>query len=268
MVPTYREGPLAASAVRTLLECCNVVLVFEGPITGAPDEGFPTELDEFKKNQRVLIKHGSWASEVAKRNAMLEFTRRYKPPVWGVYLDADEILIDAQWIRDYLWACEVNHAGEMPIAAIPLLIQEVDSSVGRIHRILRLDLLEAHILSMSQMKFFGWDTVVTFPVVPLWRPGQDIQVTEEISARPPMQGEPHIHHRSYYRPPKRGEYRLHKLEGEDFQALERDALEKLGIKVDRPGEIPILQDPGFIVAKEQGAKLPPGAEDPYGLLEK
>lgn len=247
LCPTYREGPLAASAVRSLLECCRVVVVFEGPISGAPEDGYPTDLDEFRKNQRVVIKTGVWESEVAKRNAMLEFTRRYPAPTWGVYLDADEILIDAQYIPDYIWASEVNHTGEMPVAAIPMLIQEVDASVGRLHRIIRLDLLEAHVLSMSQWKFKGWDSIVTFPLVAVWRPGED--VTEH--ARPPMQGEPHIHHRSYYRPPKRGEYRLHQLEGDDFRELERSALEKLGIKgAAPPGFIPVHQDQGLIVARE------------------
>jgi len=233
MIPTFREGPLAASAIRTLLECCNVVLNFEGPIENAPlDAGARTDLMELRKNPKVIAKSGEWKNEVAKRNAMLDFTRRYDPPVWGVFLDGDEILMGAKWVPDLIWAAEQqkNEDG-VSTAAIPLLIQEVDSSVGRIHRIIRLDLLERHVLSMSQMKFFTSDLVATFPVVPLWRPG----MTPTEFARPPMEGEPHIHHRAYYRPPRRYDFRLHKEEGDEFQKMEREALARMGLI--HPGDL-------------------------------
>lgn len=235
IVPTYREGPLAAGAIRSLLKCCAVVLVYEGPIAGAPDTGDATDLSAFKKEQRVMVKYGSWDNEIHKRNDMLNATRRYPAPTWGVYLDADEILTDAEYVPDLIYAATVTtREGETP-ASIPVLIQEVDSSVGRVHRIFRLDLLEKHVLSMSQFKFSTSALTVTLPLIPVWRPGQAIDETH----RPPMQGEPSIHHRSYYRPPKRGDYRLHKSEGEDFLELERSALERLGIKPEHtPGEIP------------------------------
>lgn len=263
MMPTYREGPLAASAIRTLLTCCDTIVVFEGPVGDAPEVGEPTSIKELRKNPKVISRFGSWDSEVEKRNEMLAFTRRYKPPVWGVYLDADEVLVNGQWIPDLIWAAERQRGGhsftgeDVSVAALPLLIQEVDYSVGRIHRIIRLDLLERHVLSMSQLKFLTSDIVAVFPVVPVWRPGEPL--TKD--ARPPMSGEPHIHHRAYYRPPVRADYRLHQEEMEDAKVLEQDALARLGIKAEVPGAIPVNQDQGLIVASDTGEVVVPSVLD-------
>lgn len=256
MLPTYREGPLAASAARCLFRCCDVVVSYEGPVGHAPETGVATEWPkDLARNPKLIRKTGEWADEVAKRNAMLEFTRRYPAPVWGVFLDADEILLGAEWIPDLIWAAGQNQDEGRVVSAIPLLIQEVDSSVGRIHRLIRLDLLERHVLSMSQMLFYGgYGLVTVFPVVPLWRPGQ--AVTE--FNRPPMEGEPHIHHRSYYRPRGRTDFRLHKEEGAAFLELERKALKDLGITPDGGG-VPVNQDPGFIVARDTGEVEPLGS---------
>lgn len=257
IVPTYREGPLAMSAINSIAGSCNAVVVFEGPIGDAPLSGTETYFPK-RMPPNVIVRRGQWKNEVHKRNAMLDFTRRYPTPTWGVYLDADEIMIGAEWLADMIYAASGNVPEDESPATIPLLITEVDSSVGRIHRLIRLDLLERHVLSMSQLKFYGSDVVPTFPLLPVWRPGET--VTE--FARPPMQGEPHIHHRSYYRPRVRTDFRMHKEEIEEFAKLEADA--KLGIKV--PGMIPVQQDPGFIVASEQGEAPPPF--DPFGLLRE
>jgi glycosyltransferase involved in cell wall biosynthesis len=257
IVPTYREGPLAASAINSILPHVDNVVVFDGPVGGGTDAGYETNLREFRKNPRVIIRHGEWKTEAAKRNAMLEYTRRMPTPCWAVYLDADEIFIGAEYVRDLIWAAHVNAPEGQEPTAIPIHITEVDSSVGRIHRLIRMDRLERHVLSMSQLKFFDQETLAVFPVIPVWRPGEP--VTEH--ARPPMQGEPHIHHRSYYRPIDRGKFRLHAQEVDDFN----DELLKLGIRPDVPGSMPVHQDPGFIVATEQDAPPQPPA-DPFGIL--
>lgn len=256
IVPTYREGPLAASAIRSILPHVDNVVVFDGPVGDATDAGHATDLREFRKDSRVIIRTGSWTTEADKRNAMVDYTRRMPTPTWAVYLDADEIFIGAEYIRDLIWAAIVNAPEGQEPTAIPVHITEVDSSVGRIHRLIRMDMLERHVLSMSQLKFIGQETLAVFPVIPVWRPGEPITAF----ARPPMQGEPHIHHRAYYRPPRRGEYRLHAVEVDDFN----EELKRLGINPEVPGSMPVQQDPGFIVAREQDA--PPPLPDPYGIL--
>lgn len=248
IVPTYREGQLAAAAIRSILPHVDTVIVFEGPVGDATDEGYETDLREFGRNQRVVIRHGAWGVEADKRNAMLEYTRRLPKPTWGLYVDADEVFVGAEYVRDYIWAAQVRNENES-VTALPVNITEVDGSVGRIHRIIRLDMLERHVLSMSQLQFFGQSFVAVFPVVPVWRPGEPVRVEDNEYKGPPLLGTPSIHHRPYYRPPRRGEYRLHAEEIADFN----EDLRRLGIKPEAPGMVPVHQDPGFIVAREQEA---------------
>jgi hypothetical protein len=244
MIPTYKEGKLASDAINSILSICKVVLVFEGPISGAPSDGIPSDFAPFKKNQKVVIKHGEWSSEIAKRNSMLQFTRRYPPPVWGLYLDADEVLLWPEYIGSYIESCEAQAPeGEVNVVC-PILRVELDGSVQSIKRIIRLDMLEAHILSMSQWKFYGSDLIVTFPSIP-----------EE---RKPNQGEPHIFHRAFLRPPKRGGFRLYEKEIEDFTLLETEARKALGISDLPPaGAIPIQKDGVFVPLTSEDKNVSP-----------
>ncbi len=224
------------------------MLVNEGPVGAATDTGSPTDLTEFKRNPKVVqsVSASGHASEIAKRNAMLERTRRYPPPVWGVFCDADEVLIHGELVPSLIWAAEQRTEPGNDVTAIPLLKTEVDGSVARGHRIIRLDRLERHVLSMSQMKFYGQDIIPIFPSVGIWRPGETVTETN----RPPQPGEPHIHHRSYLRPPARSEYRLHKTEIADYVAQNRDAIAALGFTAEDGGTPVRVDRPEIIIAQE------------------
>lgn len=260
IVPTFREGPLAASAIHSLLPHVDNVVVFEGPVGHAPaDAGHETQLREFRKNPRVILRAGEWKTEADKRNAMLAYTRKFPSPTWAIYLDADEVMVGAQYVRDYIWAAHTHMQEGHDPTALPIHVQEIDGSVGRIHRIIRMDMLERHVLSMSQLQFMNQSVTAVFPDVPVWRPGEPIRVEGNEYKGPPLLGTPFIHHRSYLRPPRRGEYRLHAAEVDDFNA----ELQRLGIKPEQG--IPVNQDPGFIVAREQDAP-PEQTADPFGLL--
>jgi|SRR5215469_4974011 len=242
MVPTYKEGLLARDAIKSILPICKTVLVFEGPIKGAPTEGIDTDFSYFRKSPQVIVKRGEWNSEVAKRNAMLEYTRRFPAPVWGLYLDADEVMLWPEYIDSYIEACDAQAPeGEINVAC-PLLRVEIDGSVQTLKRIIRLDQLERHILSMSQWKFFGSDISVTFPAIP-----------EE---RTPNQGEPHIFHRAFLRPPKRGGFRLYEEEIKDFQLLEKKAREELGLTDVPAGAIPVQKDGVFVPIGNEEKNVP------------
>lgn len=259
LVPTYREGPLAADAIRSLLPCCNVVFVAEGPIGDPTGHGDPTDLSEFKRNPRVTVTHGTWPTEITKRNAMLQRTRRYPAPVWGVYLDGDEVLINAELVPSLIWAAEQQAEPGNDVTAIPLLRTEVDGEVGRNYRLIRLDRLERHVLSMSQWQFYGQATTAIFPTVHVWRPGETVTETN----RPPLQGEVHFHHRAYLRPPVRGQQRLHKREQDDYVEQNRAALERLGF-VAEEGTPVIIDRPELIIATDTGETNP----DPFGITRK
>jgi hypothetical protein len=257
LVPTYREGPLAADAVRSLLPCCDAILVTEGPIGEPTDAGTPTDISELKRNPKVTFTTGAWPTEISKRNAMLERTRRYPAPVWGVYLDADEVMINAELIPSLIWASEQHAEPGNDVTAIPIMRTEIDGGVGRNHRIIRLDRLERHVLSMSQWQFYDQVTVAIFPSIHVWRAGEPVTET----ARPPLQGEPHFHHRAYLRPPVRGEQRLHKLEGTDYIEQNREALESLGFPAEQGAPV-IIDRPEMIIATDTGKTDP----DPLGIL--
>lgn len=246
MIPTYKEGKLARDAIDSILSICQRIIVFEGPISGAPNDGIDTYLDPYKKNQRITIKHGSWNSEVHKRNDMLAFTRRFPSPVWGLYLDADEVILWPEYIESYIESCDAQAPEGQTNVACPLLRVEIDGSVQTLKRIIRLDLLESHMLSMSQWKFSGSDIAVTFPAIP--------------SERAPNQGEPHIFHRAFLRPPKRGGFRLYEREIEDFTLLEKIERERLGITTPA-GAIPVQKDGVFVPLENKE-----GNDEPYSAL--
>lgn len=237
MIPTYKEGLLARDAINSILPVCKSILVFEGPISGAPSDGIDSDFSLFRKNPKVIVKHGKWESEVAKRNSMLDSTRRFPTPTWGIYLDADEVMLWPEYLDSYIEACDAQSPEGQVNVVCPLLRVEIDGSIQSLKRIIRLDLLERHMLSMSQWKFYGSDIAVTFPAIP-----------EE---RTPNQGEPHIFHRAFLRPPKRGGFRLYEEEIKDFGLLEKMHREKLGM-TDLPpaGAIPVQKDGVFVPIEE------------------
>lgn len=235
MIPTYKEGLLARDAIHSILPICKTVVVFEGPITGASSDGLETDLSAFRKNQKVIVKHGEWKNEAAKRNAMLSLTRRFPKPTWGIFLDADEILLWAEYLETYIEYCDSQAAEGHINVACPILRVELDGSVHELKRLIRLDMLETHILASSQWKFFSSDIAVTFP-------SQKVE-------RQPFQGEPHVLHRAFLRPKKRGQFRLSEIETDDFKSLERDFVESIGMP--NRGEIPkIIDKPEIIIAQE------------------
>lgn len=222
LVSTWREGTLPRNAVASLLECCRWVLVCDGPVGELEVAGAETDLGELARAKGVCLWTGdSWRTEHEKRNAMLEWAKRrgWPTPLWGVYLDGDELLIGARYLPDLIDAATALAPAGEDTASIPLLITEANWSVGKVHRVIRLDLLERHVLSMSQFLFRGSSTVVTFPLQATWAPGEPMTPHN----RPPFQGEPHIHHRSYYRPTQAERPRLSALEVEDFRRLEAGA---------------------------------------------
>jgi len=244
MIPSYNEGLLARDAINSIRSICKTILVFEGPIEGAPIEGIPSDFSMFRKDPHVIIKHGTWTSEVAKRNAMLQFTRRYPAPTWGLFVDADEVILWPEYIESYIESCDSQAPEDQTNVACPLLRVEIDGSVQTLKRIIRLDMLEAHVLSMSQWKFMGSDIAVTFPAIP--------------SERSPRMGEPHIFHRAFLRPPKRGGFRLYEREIEDFQKLESDMSKRLGMNVPA-GAIPKSADERLIAQE---------ISDPFNILKR
>lgn len=227
LVSTYREGELAVAAVRSLLPCCDVVHVFEGPIGDNPAEGVESDWSSFRKNPRVNLHTGAWETDAAKRTAMLAPTRRHPDP-WGVILDGDEVLLWAEYLPDQLayMRQKEEHDGEV-VMGTSLRLVEIDGSVAQITaRVLRLKFIERVLVSSSLLQLtngVSWSRP-NFPLLGIGEPDQPPRTEEMerglIQRRRPLHGEPHILHRSAMRAPQRQVVqRQHVAEAEEWAKL-------------------------------------------------
>ncbi len=221
---TFREGRLALSAVRSLLECCDRVLALEGPIGDAPAAGAETAWSEIRDG-RLLVKRGAWRTDAEKRTAMLAEARRWiKFGTWGVILDGDELLVNAAVLPEYFDALPADALG------FSLHLLELDGSCSMIpNRLLRLDRVERWVISSYAFLVDG--VIVIKPNVKILDAGQpDSAELVDVGdgrrqRRRPLQGEPFILHRSVLRSPERQAQvqRMHEAEPEAFEALRAGA---------------------------------------------
>lgn len=216
LVSSYREGRLTMSAVESLLECCREVFVLEGPVgdvaawgelvAGGGEPGLASEFP--KHSRRVHVRRESgWETDAAKRTALVRWVQEWRPgPAWGVVVDGDETLLWARFLPDYLARSE---ADEVPGGVKVKLVFEDGQVYETAARCLRLELIDEYVLSGYQLRLKGQATVWVSPIVP--------------AKQAPLQGEPHVFHRGYLRPPERNNPAL-RLSG-----LELEALAELGI---------------------------------------
>lgn len=231
LVSSYREGRLTLGAISSLARVgLDDLLVSEGPagkipegIEAAPASEFPEELQ---------VNHGRWRTDARKRDAMLQEAKRrhaLRPgePLWGIWLDGDEILVYPELLRDrlqaVLWEDEAREGP--PRLNVPLWVREPDNSMAITSgRLVRLDLLRSYDVSVSVVTDFsgqrqgvGNETTDARLWLEAW-----MQATEtgRMLAWPPGPGEPCIVHRSHLRHPARRGLRMHHQEAEE---LARDA---------------------------------------------
>lgn len=201
-----------------------MVAVFEGPVGEAPMTGEASPLTPAQK-MGAIVKSGAWASDAAKRTAALEWARdkwkgmqpkgsKHAGPLWILWLDGDEVLIWPEFLRDFL------HRASQVEGAFNWLIRltEFDGSTAHCSgKCIRGDIVERYLVSSYQIEINGM--TIALPNVPIWKPGEPLG---EVN-RPPLQGEPHILHRSGLRAPSRTAARLHDKEAEWFPQALRDA---------------------------------------------
>jgi hypothetical protein len=220
LISTYKEGKTARHAVRSALQACERVIVFEGPA------GPPLQADVPATNvtEGVEVIHGRWRSDARKRTAMLDHCRAqswWQPPVWGLWLDGDEVLVNPEYLTDWTdyfdWQNESN--GDEPVMRIPLRLVELDGSISMSYvKLLRVDLVKSYELSIANLTntvgitekagnlhehLSGW--AASHPRAAegylYWPPG-------------PAPLDPFIVHRSLLRHPSRAGLRLHEQEAE------------------------------------------------------
>lgn len=201
LMSTYREGLLPRGAIRSALKATPHVVVFEGltEIGSEIPESEPTNLGPYK---RYLKFTGQWNSETAKRTAMLDYARnKFGKSFWVLLLDADELLVWGEYLPDWLSVLNPKDPKEV---VVPIKVTEAayrkDPETKEETDRFWTDIGPSHLYHSSLIKryavgawqFETWD-------------GQIVKLDRLPAAREPMQGEPHILHRSFLR---RGERRF------------------------------------------------------------
>jgi hypothetical protein len=239
LVSTYREGRMALSAVRSLLACCDAVHVIDAPIVG-PRAGPQTDWSELRRVQSVHVRMTAkpYADDASKRTALLETTRRYPAPVWAVVLDGDEILRHGEYLPDLIEHAEAKgEAIGSPTWTFPIRLTEVDGSVSRMAgRVFRADFIERYLISSYYMLTRS-GAEIALPNEPLRLAGEpDLPPVEgepaERQRRRPLDGEPHVFHRSWLRAPQRDVQRQNVAEAGAFERLAAAS----GAQGERPSE--------------------------------
>ena len=227
LISSYREGRLLEGAMRSLDRAgLDDLIVFEGP-AGKPLEADVPE-SSFPRGIVHVEQHGRWRTDARKRNDMLAAAKNRHAdggPLWGVWLDGDEILVNGEYLRDHLQAVVWNdeHDGtDQPTIHLPLWVVEADGSMALTNsRIVRLDLIRSYDISVSVVTNEhgieeAWGN--TNPDARLWT---EMWMTAVESGRmvawPPISCHPHIYHRSNLRHPLRRGLRLHKQEADELR---------------------------------------------------
>lgn len=270
MVSTYREGRLARaailSALRVELDC---LYVFEGPAgdplpneaelpeTWLPSGTLYVNNDGTTENRcRVVVHRGRWRTDARKRNEMLQRAKNDYPgeKIWAVVVDADEVLVGAEYLRDRLdWidanderkGASVATADNPPMMRWPLRLIETDGAISFIGaRVFRADLLRSIDHSSSVVTNIagvqdGWGNVAEISGFWLeqWMSAVD---KGKMIAWPPFPAEPCLVHRSNLRHPGRSGLRMSDQEQSEFAKAQ--AAEAQARRVQGAEPLPHFQD--------------------------
>lgn len=236
MVSSYKEGALVQSALDSIMRVgLDELYVFEGPAGEPLGDDVPES--EFGCNPwNATLHRGRWRTDARKRNAMLQRVKQdYPGPTWGVVVDADEVLVNGEYLRDRLqslvWDDEhkgasPNDPDNPPWARCPLHLVEHDGTMSLITaRVFRCDLLQSIDVSSSVVTNAhgvreGWGNYAARSA--LWIEGWLAAIDKgTMIAWPPLPCEPHIVHRSNLRHPLRKGLRMSDQETREFAAAKK-----------------------------------------------
>jgi len=257
LISTYHEGTLAAAAIRSCLDAGIEVVCFEGPAgEGRCDHAPATETGAVDP-ARFIWHHGEWATDAHKRTEMITYAKErwHTKPLWVLWLDGDEILINGHLIRDVcqsiMWTdkaagANITDPDNPPTGGAPLRLIEPDGSTSLLKgRLVRGDLIRSYIVSNLVLEMITGISlrlgnvqtkVEDMPhVQAALHLGQLIQeatgtkkteLEEKLQQLfgflyldPPLPGEPVIVHRSHLRHPERQKLRMHEQEADQLDIL-------------------------------------------------
>ncbi len=240
LLSTYREGPLARQAVASALRAADHVVAFEGP-AGEPlpneeecpgtDLGIPDESGNlWMASVGLQYKAGRWTTDAAKRTAIVAHVRKLKlpPPVWGVWIDGDEILVNGEYLRDWLQLITWEDDPAEPFMGWPIKLVELDGTVVVCQaKVVRLDLLDRYSVSSSVFRnsLGAMETRGNQPFnMDEWMAPRARLIEQEarLYQLPPLSCEPHLLHRSFLRHPARRGLRLHEQEAQEIERAKQE----------------------------------------------
>jgi hypothetical protein len=229
LMSTYREGLLAQGAADSLLECgLDDLLIYEGPAGTPLEADVPPTSVVIGTDENVWRWHkGQWRTDARKRNEMLLEAKRRNGdgPIWGIWLDGDEILVNGRYLYDRLqavvWNDEFDGSGE-PTIRWPMWNVEADGSMALTGgRLFRIDLTRSIDISNSVItneagieEGWGHTNPDARVFVDFFFKAVD---AGRMAGWPPLSCEPHIVHRSNLRHPLRRGLRLHQQEDAELR---------------------------------------------------
>lgn len=252
MISTYKEGRLVRGAISSLLAVgLDALYVYEGP-AGDPDDDLGGDVPDTDLSQlgvidtigpKVHLRENRWRTDARKRNEMLQAAKRDFPgETWAVVLDADEVLVNGEYLRDriehvtnedahllseYMAGRRPDLDACPPTARVPLHLVEHDGGMHLITaRVFRCDLLRSidhssSVVTNERGVREGWGNYAARSAV--WIEGWLRAIDEgKMIAWPPLPCEPHIVHRSNLRHPLRRRLRMSAQEADEFAKAQRE----------------------------------------------
>jgi len=236
-VSAYKEGNLVHGAIASSLEATDRVVVFEGP-AGAPIDDVP-ETDYTRWKDKITLKGGAWRADAEKRTAMVEYVASLAlaPPVWGVWVDGDEILENGQYLPDVLQALEwedeargatLTDPENLPTMGRPIRIVEPTGLIISCRaKVIRLDLVRRYVVSSSVVESVlgGYMGEGNKPdSLAKWFDDRELFAAKDYAfyAHPPLPCEPFLVHRSWLRHPARRDTRMSDQEMVEFERQTRE----------------------------------------------
>jgi hypothetical protein len=243
MVSAYKEGRLVRGCVESLLRVgLDHLYIFEGPAGDPLGDDVPASDYQYLPTLRELqdadepgagctLHEGRWRTDARKRNEMLQRAKAEWPgETWAVVIDGDEVLSNAEYLRDRIEAVAAEDAWKgasvttpdnVPTSRIPLRLIERDGTISTITaRVFRIDLLRSIDVSSSVVTNTagiqeGWGN---YPeLTPIWVEAWAAAMERgQLVALPPFPCEPCIVHRSHLRHPLRRGLRMSDQETREF----------------------------------------------------
>jgi len=225
LISSFEEHPDMLDSCIESARDLDEIFVMDGPTT-FPLNKFDYTWTPYSTPNHVQYKKGTgvWKSDADKRSEMLWQAQAWDHDAWGLWIDADEILLYGQYLRDH-----INRATEESAAGYTIRIVEYDGSVASCYgKLIRLGSIRSYTMSSYEVILENGITVA-LPNVPICSAGGipigEIEGRDDPQLalkRPPVIGEPHLLHRHGLRSPKREAPRLHDKEAESFDKLVKE----------------------------------------------